>query len=101
MSSVAEAPRTENLVTRVTADDKALFERAAEMEGCSLETFVVEHLREESLRVIDRQPARIRLNEVQSLRFAKALNAPPRKPTPEAPEALEALGEYRGTVIER
>ena len=88
--------RSDRLVARITPDDKALLERAATLQGGSLASFVVSHVRQAAQEVI-RQHETIRLNESESKRFLQALLAPPGK----APARIvKALALYRETVTE-
>ena len=89
--------RSSRLVARVTAEDKVLLERAAGIEGCSVAVFVISRVREAAEEVVRRHET-IHLNRAESLRFAKALLAPPLPPTK---GMKEALADYRKTVKER
>jgi uncharacterized protein (DUF1778 family) len=89
--------RSNRLVARISPDDKALLERAAILEGSSLASFVVSHVRTAAAEVI-RQHETIQLNQAESERFLKALTAPPAKPTARMARALEL---YKQTVTER
>jgi uncharacterized protein (DUF1778 family) len=89
--------RSDRLVARITPDDKALLERAATLEGASLASFVVSHVRTAAAEVI-RKHETIQLNQAESERFLKALVQPPAKPTARMARALEL---YRETVTER
>lgn len=89
--------RSNRLVARISPDDKVLLERAAVLEGSSLASFVVSHIRTVAAEVI-RQHETIQLNREESERFIKALTAPPAKPTARMTRALEL---YRKTVTER
>jgi len=71
-------------------------ERAALLEGCSLERFVVAHSRAAAQKVV-RDRKSIRLDARESRRFVQALLAPPRPPTR---RFKQALALYRETVIE-
>lgn len=93
----AKPIRSNRLVARITPDDKALLERAATLEGSSLASFVVSHIRNAAAEVI-RQHETIQLNQAESERFLRALTAPPGKPTARMTKALEL---YRQTVTER
>ena len=97
MSDVRDKPkRSDRLVARITPDDKALLERAALLQGGSVASFVVFHVRQAAQEVI-RQHETIRLNESESKRFLQALLAPPGK----APARfVEAMALYRATVTE-
>jgi uncharacterized protein (DUF1778 family) len=70
---------------------------AAILEGSSLASFVVSHVRTAAAEVI-RQHETIQLNQAESERFLKALTAPPAKPTARMARALEL---YKQTVTER
>jgi uncharacterized protein (DUF1778 family) len=93
----AKPTRSNRLVARITPDDKVLLERAATLEGSSLASFVVSHVRTAAAEVI-RQHETIQLNQAESERFLKALVAPPAKATARMARALEL---YRETVTER
>ena len=98
MPHVKTKPKRSNrLVARITPDDKALLERAATLEGSSLASFVLSHVRTAAAEII-RQHETIQLNQTESERFLKALVAPPTKPTARMASALEL---YRQTVTER
>ena len=91
-----KSKRSGRLVARITPDDKALLERAATLQGGSLASFIVFHVRQAAEAVI-RQHAAIRLNEDESERFVHALLAPPGK----APARFtEAMALYRKSVTE-
>lgn len=92
-----KSTRSDRLVARITPGDKALLERAATLEGSSLASFVVSHIRTAAAEVI-RQHETIHLDQAESERFLKALTAPPAKPTKQMSRALET---YRHTVTER
>jgi uncharacterized protein (DUF1778 family) len=89
--------RTDRLVARISPNDKALLERAATLEGSSLATFVISHVRTAAAEVIRRHET-IQLNREESERFIKALVAPPGKTPARLAEALEL---HRQTVKER
>jgi uncharacterized protein (DUF1778 family) len=97
MPSATAERKSGRLVARVTPADKALLERAALLEGCSLGRFVVVHSRAAAQKLV-RARETIRLNARESRRFVEALLAPPRPPTR---RFKEALALYRDTVIER
>jgi uncharacterized protein (DUF1778 family) len=97
MSTLRDKPkRSDRLVARITPDDKALLERAAALEGASLATFVISHVRTAAQDVI-RQHDVIRLNEAESARFMRALVAPPGKASQ---RFAKAAALYRATVTE-
>lgn len=83
-----KSKRTNRLVARIAPEDKALLERAAALEGASLATFVVSHVRTAAQEVI-RQHDLIRLNEAESQRFITALLSPPGHPTARFAQALD------------
>jgi len=97
MTSATAQRKSGRLVARVTPEDKALLERAAVLEGCSVGRFVVSHSRAAAEKVV-RERETIRLSADESSRFVQALLAPPRRPTG---RLKEALALYRETVIER
>jgi uncharacterized protein (DUF1778 family) len=88
--------KSNRLVARVTPEDKALFERAAVLEGCSVGAFVIQKVRAAAEKVVQGRET-IRLNQEESRRFIKALLAPPRPPTKRFKEALKT---YRNSVTE-
>ena len=89
--------KSDRIVARVTAQDKALLESAAVLEGCSVGAFVISNVRAAAEKVVQGHEM-IRLNREESRRFIKALLAPPRPPTKRFKVALQM---YRKTVIER
>lgn len=89
--------RSDRLVARITPGDKALLERAAALEGASLATFVISHVRTVAQNVI-RQHEVIRLNEEESERFVRALVSPPGKASH---RFAKAAALYRETITER
>jgi uncharacterized protein (DUF1778 family) len=97
MASVIAKRKSGRLVARLTPEEKALLERAAGLEGCSVGRFVVSHSRAAAEKVI-RERVTIRLNAEESRRFVQALLAPPRSPTR---RFKSALALYRKSVIER
>ena len=70
--------RGERIEARVSRDQKALFQRAAELQGRTLTDFVVASVHEAAVRTIEEIQV-IRLSEEDSRRFADAL-LNPRKP---------------------
>jgi len=97
MSPVATSRRSNRLVARVTPEDKALLERAAGLEGCSVTTFVVSHLRSAAEEIVRRHDT-VRLSPAESRRFVSALLALPKAP---AKPMREAVALHRKTVTER
>ena len=89
--------RSDRLVARITPDDKALLERAATLEGSSVASFVVSHVRTAATEVIRRYES-IQLNQAETERFLKALTAPPQQATPRMAKAIDL---YRASVTER
>jgi uncharacterized protein (DUF1778 family) len=89
--------RTDRLVARITPEDKSLLSRAAALEGSSVASFVVSHLRDAAQEVIRRHDS-IQLNEAESRRFVEALLAPLTKPTARFAKALKL---HQETVTER
>ena len=88
-------PRTrgERLEARITAEQKALIQRAADLQGRTLTDFVIASVQDAARRTIEDMEV-IRLNAADSRAFAEALLAPP-KPN----RALrEAAKRYRALV---
>ncbi len=78
-------PRGERLEARISADQKGLFQRAAELQGRSLTDFVVQSAQDAALRTIA-EMGTIRLSEAESRAFAEALLTPA-EPHPRLREA--------------
>ena len=98
MATLQNDPRrSDRLVARITPEDKSLLTRAAALEGSSLASFVVSHIRNAAREVI-RHHDSIQLNETESRRFVGALLAPPAKPTERFTKALML---HQETVTER
>jgi len=89
--------RSDRLVARITPEDKSLLTRAAALEGSSLASFVVSHIRDAAQEVIRRHDS-IQLNEFESRRFVEALLAPPTRPTE---RFVRARKLHQETVTER
>ena len=71
--------RGERLEARIPAEQKALIQRAAELQGRTLTDFVIASAHEAAVRTIDAVDT-IRLNETESRAFAESL-LDPREPT--------------------
>ncbi|HLI11761.1 MAG TPA: DUF1778 domain-containing protein [Alphaproteobacteria bacterium] len=86
--------REERLEARISRDQKALFQRAAELQGRTLTDFVIGSAHDAAVRVIE-DMQRITLNAAESSTFAEAL-LNPRAPTPRLKAAarryLKTLG---------
>jgi uncharacterized protein (DUF1778 family) len=67
--------RSERLEARVSRDQKALFQRAADLQGRTLTDFVLSNLQAAAQRTIEESQI-IRLNAVDSRVFAEALINP-------------------------
>lgn len=79
--------RGERLEARISADQKGLFQRAAELQGRTLTDFVVASAHEAAVRTIEEMQT-IRLTEAESRAFAEALLVP-REPTPRLKAAAQ------------
>lgn len=79
--------RGERLEVRVSLDQKALFRRAAELQGRTLSDFVIASVREAAMRVI-KETGVIRLSAKDSRVFARAL-LKSREPTVQLKEAAQ------------
>ncbi len=97
MPTATAVRRSSRLVARVTSDDKALLERAAALEGCSVAVFVVSHVRAAAEEIVRRHDT-VRLNQAESRRFVEAVLAPVKPPTKRMRTALDL---HRKTVTER
>ena len=96
--STVDPSTTKNarLEARITAEQKALIERAAAYAGRSVSDFVVATVQEAAKAVVQEHEL-LRLNESQSRAFVETLLNPP-----EPNEALQqASDEYRQDVISR
>ncbi len=67
--------RNERLEARISRNQKALFQRAAELQGRTLTDFVVASVHEAAVRTIEEMQT-IRLNAEDSRAFAQALLKP-------------------------
>ena len=94
VSMVIREQKAQRFVARVTEADKQLFQRAANIEGRSMATFVVAHAREVAIRIVSRNN-QIQLDAEQSARFVDALLAPSRKATASMKDSIRA---YRKSV---
>ncbi len=92
----APRARAERLEARVTAEQKALFERAADLSGRSLTDFVVTAVQEAANAEIERQKV-TRLSREESIAFVEAILNPP-----EPNEALRRAHErYLAATADR
>jgi uncharacterized protein (DUF1778 family) len=87
--------RDERLEARISRDQKALFQRAAELQGRTLTDFVIASVHDAAVRTIEDMRT-IRLNAKESRAFAESL-LDPREPTARLNAAarhyLRMLGE--------
>jgi uncharacterized protein (DUF1778 family) len=83
----AKSPRQARLEARITQEQKALFERAAALEGRSITAFIVEHLQVAAEETIQRKQA-IALTACGSEAVVRALLNPP-EPNERLVEAFE------------
>jgi uncharacterized protein (DUF1778 family) len=67
--------RDERLEARISREQKALFQRAAELQGRTLSDFVIASVHEAAVRTIEETPV-IHLNAEESRLFAEALLNP-------------------------
>jgi uncharacterized protein (DUF1778 family) len=70
----------ENLVARVSPEDKAIIAQAAAIAGQSVGSFILSEARKAALQTLEARQ-RVVLNAQQSRRLVDALLAPPRSPT--------------------
>ena len=87
-------PRDERLEARISRDQKALFQRAAALQGRTLTDFVISSVHEAAVRTIGDMQA-IQLNSAESRAFAEAI-LNPREPAARLKAAarryIETLG---------
>ena len=80
MASTARKPidrtRGERLEARITADQKALIQRAAELEGRSLTDYVVSSVQDAARRTVEAHDVLV-LSAAESRAFVDALLDPP------------------------
>ncbi len=96
-SLVTKSRRSDRLVARISPEDNSLLMRAATLEGSTLASFVVSHVREAARNVV-KAHERIVLSDEESRRFVETLMAPPAPPTA---RFLKALKHYRENVREQ
>ncbi len=68
------------IAARVTGEQHALFQHAADLQGRSLTDFVLATLQKEAVQTIETMEI-IRLNAEESRKLAEALLGPPREPS--------------------
>jgi uncharacterized protein (DUF1778 family) len=90
----AKPVKQRRIAARVTDEQHALFQRAADLQGRSLTDFVLATLQKEAVQTIETMEI-IRLNAQESLRLADALLGPPREPSE---YQLAIKNRYRETV---
>ncbi|MFQ5544044.1 MAG: DUF1778 domain-containing protein, partial [Nitrospiria bacterium] len=89
-----KAGRTSRLEARIDSEQKALIERAAALQGCSLSTFVITSAREAAIKTI-REHEVIRLAGPDREAFISALMNPSR-PTRKMREAARRYKKEAG-----
>ncbi len=75
MQTGAKTPKQDRLEARVTPDQKALIQRAANLAGCSLTDFIINHLQAAAEQTIRKHEV-IELSARDSTAFAAALLTP-------------------------
>jgi uncharacterized protein (DUF1778 family) len=93
------SPRGERLEARISSEQKALFQRAAELQGRTLTDFVIASVHESAVKTISELEA-IRLTAADSRAFAEAL-LHPREPIPELRAAAERYRKMVGGESDR
>ena len=86
--------KSSRLEARIESSQKALFEKAAKLQGCSLTSFVIASAREAALKTI-REHEVIRLIGPDRDAFIAALTNPP-KPTRNLREAAKRYKKETG-----
>jgi uncharacterized protein (DUF1778 family) len=92
-------PRGERLEARISSEQKALFQRAAELQGRTLTDFVIASVHESAVKTIAGLGA-IRLTTADSRAFGEAL-LHPREPVPELRAAAERYKKMVGGGSDR
>jgi uncharacterized protein (DUF1778 family) len=92
-------PRSERLEARISSEQKALFQRAADLQGRTLTDFVIASVHESAVKAIAEMEA-IRLTAADSRAFAEAL-LHPREPIPELRTAVERYRKMVGGGSDR
>jgi uncharacterized protein (DUF1778 family) len=92
-------PRSERLEARISSEQKALFQRAAELQGRTLTDFVIASVHASAVKAITELEA-IRLTAADSRAFAEALLSP-REPAPELRAAAERYRKMVGRGSDR
>lgn len=96
---VPTEPRSERLEARISREQKALFQRAAELQGRTLTDFVIASVHESAVKAIAELEV-IRLTAADSRAFAEAL-LHPREPIPELRAAAERYRKMVGGGSDR
>lgn len=86
----ADRTRGERLEARITADQKALIQRAAELEGRSVTDYVVSSVQDAAKRTVEAHEV-IVLSATESRAFVDALLNPP----PVNPRLRDSVQRYR------
>jgi len=86
--------RSSRLEARINSEQKALIERAAALQGCSLSNFIIASAREAAIKTI-REHEMIRLTGPNREAFITALMNPP-KPTKKMREAAKRYKKEAG-----
>jgi uncharacterized protein (DUF1778 family) len=68
--------KQQRLEARVTDEQRALFQRAADLQGRSLTDFVIASVQKEAMMIIETMEI-LRLNAEESRRMAEAIVTPP------------------------
>lgn len=87
---ITETGRGARLETRISGEQKALFQQAASLSGRTLSEFVVASVQEAAARVI-RDHEAIRLSQAEQIAFVTALLDPP----PPGDRLRQAAASYR------
>lgn len=89
MEETEKTARSSRLEARISFEQKALFEKAAELQGCSLSNFIITSAREAALRTIREHEVIKLVGPDRDAFIAALLN--PLKPTK---KMLEAARRY-------
>jgi len=94
MPTIKSQERSERLEARTTPDQKALFKRAADLQGRTLSDFIVQAASDTATRVVEQHHV-ISLTAQEQESFVKALLNPP-KPGPRLRAAARRYRQVMG-----
>jgi uncharacterized protein (DUF1778 family) len=99
MPTIETQGRSERLEARTTPKQKALFKRAADLQGRTLSDFIVQAASDAAARVVEQHQV-ITLTAEEQAGFVEALLNPP-KPGPRLRAAVRRYRKVMGSVRRR